>query len=286
MIELRDVWFRYEGSDSPALRGVSLEIGRGEIILLLGASGAGKSTLLRTLNGLIPHFYAGEMRGRVVVDGLDTREAPVSELARRVGLVFQNPENQLVTNLVEREIAFGLENLGLSREEMWERVRSVAEELGIEELLKRPTGSLSGGEKQLVAIASVLAMGPGYVVLDEPTSELDPRSAEAVADALKRIHEDGRTVIVSEHRLDVFAPLATRAVVIDGGRVLADGDPAEVLVRGDVIESGVLPPRVVQIYLVARDRGLLEGWTGRAPLSVEECLEMLRGLRGREGGRP
>ncbi|HDI86535.1 MAG TPA: ABC transporter ATP-binding protein, partial [Candidatus Korarchaeota archaeon] len=273
MIELRDVWFRYEGSDSPALRGVSLEIGRGEIILLLGASGAGKSTLLRTLNGLIPHFYAGEMRGRVVVDGLDTREAPVSELARRVGLVFQNPENQLVTNLVEREIAFGLENLGLSREEMRERVRSVAEELGIERLLKRPTGSLSGGEKQLVAIASVLAMGPGYVALDEPTSELDPRSAEAVADALKRIHGDGRTVIVSEHRLDVFAPLATRAVVIDEGRVLADGDPAEVLVRRDVIESGVLPPRVVQIYLVARDRGLIEGWMGRAPLSVEECLE-------------
>ncbi len=283
MIELRDVWFRYEGSDSPALRGISLEIRRGEFVLLLGASGAGKSTLLRTLNGLIPHFYAGEMRGSVVVDGVDTREAPVSELAKRVGLVFQNPENQLVTNVVEREIAFGLENLGLSRDEMRERVRSVAKELGIEDLLKRTTGGLSGGQKQLVAIASVLAMGPSYVALDEPTSELDPRSAEAVASALKKIHGEGRTVIVSEHRLDIFAPLATRAIVIDGGRVVADGDPGDVLVRRDVIESGVLPPRVVQIYLVARDRGLLEGWEGKAPLSVEECLEM---LRWRGGGRP
>ncbi len=285
MIELRDVWFRYEGSESPALRGVSLEIRRGEFILLLGASGAGKSTLLRTLNGLIPHFYAGEMRGRVTVDGLDTREAPVSELAGKVGLVFQNPENQLVTGTAEREIAFGLENLGLSREEMRERVRSVSEVLGIERLLGRWTGSLSGGEKQLVAIASVLAMGPSYLALDEPTSELDPRSARAVASALQRIHEEGKTIIVSEHRLDVFAPLASRAVVLGEGRVIADGEPAEVLVRRDVIESGVLPPRVVQIYLAGAEEGLL-GRERKAPVSVEECVELLREVLGAGGGRP
>ena len=278
MIELRDVWFRYEGSEDYALRGISLEIRDGDFVLLVGPSGAGKSTLLRTLNGLIPHFYSGEMKGVVLVDGVDTREVPVSALAKKVGLVFQNPENQLVTLSVEREIAFGLENMGVSRESIREIVWRTAKELEIEELLKKSIPQLSGGQKQVVAIASVLAMGASHLALDEPTSELDPASALTVAEVLRRINESGRTVIVSEQRLDLFAPLANRAIVIAEGRIIADGDPREVLASEKVLEAGVLPPRVIQIYLEASKAGLARG---KPPIDVEECAELLKSvLRG------
>ncbi len=278
MIELRDVWFRYEGSEDYALRGISLEIRDDDFVLLVGPSGAGKSTLLRTLNGLIPHFYSGEMKGVVLVDGVDTREVPVSALAKKVGLVFQNPENQLVTLSVEREIAFGLENMGVSRESIREIVWRTAKELEIEELLKKPIPQLSGGQKQVVAIASVLAMGASHLALDEPTSELDPASALTVAEVLRRINESGRTVIVSEQRLDLFAPLANRAIVIAKGRIIADGDPREVLASEKVLEAGVLPPRVIQIYLEASKAGLARG---KPPIDVEECAELLKSvLRG------
>ena len=278
MIELRDVWFRYEGSEDYALRGISLEIRDGDFVLLVGPSGAGKSTLLRTLNGLIPHFYSGEMKGVVLVDGVDTREVPVSALAKKVGLVFQNPENQLVTLSVEREIAFGLENMGVSRESIREIVWRTAKELEIEELLKKSIPQLSGGQKQVVAIASVLAMGASHLALDEPTSELDPASALTVAEVLRRINESGRTLIVSEQRLDLFAPLANRAIVIAEGRIIADGDPREVLASEKVLEAGVLPPRVIQIYLEASKAGLARG---KPPIDVEECAELLKSvLRG------
>jgi len=278
LIELRDVWFRYEGSEDYALRGISLEIRDDDFVLLVGPSGAGKSTLLRTLNGLIPHFYSGEMKGVVLVDGVDTREVPVSALAKKVGLVFQNPENQLVTLSVEREIAFGLENMGVSRESIREIVWRTAKELEIEELLKKSIPQLSGGQKQVVAIASVLAMGASHLALDEPTSELDPASALTVAEVLRRINESGRTVIVSEQRLDLFAPLANRAIVIAEGRIIADGDPREVLASEKVLEAGVLPPRVIQIYLEASKAGLARG---KPPIDVEECAELLKSvLRG------
>jgi len=281
LIELRDVWFKYEGTEDYALKGISLEIHDGEFVLLVGPSGAGKSTLLRTLNGLIPHFYSGEMKGAVLVDGVDTRDVPVSELARRVGLVFQNPENQLVTLSVEREIAFGLENTGISREAIREAILRTATELGIEELLDKPIPQLSGGQKQIVAIASVLAMGASHLALDEPTSELDPASALIVADVLKRINESGRTVIVSEQRLDLFAPLADRVIAISDGRVIADGNPREVLASEAVLRAGVLPPRVIQIYLEMSRAGLARG---EPPINVEECAELLKSVQ-RGGSR-
>jgi len=275
LIKIENLWFRYAGSERWALRGVSLEVERGEFVLILGGTGAGKSTLLRAMNGLIPHFYPGEMRGRVLVDGVDTREARVSELARKVGLVFQNPENQIVTLRVEREVAFGLENIGMSREEMRRRVYSTLKALGIENLAGRSTLSLSGGEKQLVAIASVLALGPDAIVLDEPTAELDPRNSMLVASVLAELNRSGKTVVIAEHRVDLFAPLASKIVVLKEGALGLSGDPREVFSRELLEEMGVSLPRTVEIWRELRVRGIrVEG----PPLGEEECVDLLREL--------
>ncbi len=269
MLKIESVTFRYEGSKKPALTEISLDVGRGEFLLVAGLSGSGKSTLLRLLNGLIPHFYRGEMRGRVLVDGVDTREVSVAQLARKVGLVFQNPDNQIVTLRVDREIAFGLENLGLPREEIVRRIDEVLRKLGIEHLRKRSTAELSGGEKQLVAIASVLAMRPEVLVLDEPTSELDPFSSARIAKVLGNLNREGITVVVAEHRLDLFAPRAGRMVVISGGRIVREGHPRELLYRGDISLHGVRPPSVVKL---ARKYGV----EAARPLAVGELVVALR----------
>ncbi|HDI73582.1 MAG TPA: ABC transporter ATP-binding protein [Candidatus Korarchaeota archaeon] len=269
MLKIENVTFRYEGSSQPALSDVSLKVDEGEFLLVAGLSGSGKSTLLRLLNGLIPHFYKGEMKGRVLVDGVDTREASVAQLAKKVGLVFQNPDNQIVTLRVDREIAFGLENLGLPREEIIKRVNDVLRKLGIEHLRKRSTHELSGGEKQLVAIASVLAMEPSVIALDEPTSELDPFSSARIAKVLGNLNREGISVIVAEHRLDLFTPKASRMVVMSNGRIVKEGDPRELLYRGDISVYGVRPPSVVKL---ARRYGVQD----RRPLMVGELVAAVR----------
>ena len=268
-IEIENVSFKYEFAEAPAISEVDLSIGRGEFLLIAGLSGSGKSTLLRLLNGLIPHFYRGEMTGRVLVDGVDTREASVAELSRRVGLVFQNPDNQIVTLKVEREIAFGMENLGVLREEMRRRVREIADLLGIEHLLGRWTYELSGGEKQLVAIASVLAMRPDIIALDEPTSELDPFSAARIARALLRLKGLGYTIVVVEHRLELFAPLADRMAVMFGGKIVALGETREILYDPEIERYGVKRPSIVSS---AMELGL----SNVKPLTVGEALAWLR----------
>ncbi|MEM5825286.1 MAG: ABC transporter ATP-binding protein, partial [Thermofilaceae archaeon] len=177
VIELNDVYFRYQGSDEYALRGVTLSADRGEFIVLVGPSGCGKSTLLRVLNGLIPHFYEGEFRGEARVAGLDVKRTPTHILARHVGMVFQDPENQLFLSSVEREIAFGLENMGLPRSEIKRRVEEALRLFGLEELRDKAPYELSGGQQQKVAIASVMVLEPEVLAMDEPTANLDPLSA-------------------------------------------------------------------------------------------------------------
>ncbi len=249
MIELRDVWFRYEGSDSPALRGISLEIRRGEFVLLLGASGAGKSTLLRTLNGLIPHFYAGEMRGSVVVDGVDTREAPVSELAKRVGLVFQNPERMFFSETVLEELMFGPLNLGMSVEDARRRALEVAEEMRLTDLLERSPWSLSGGEMKRVSIASVLTMDPPYIALDEPTVGQDSKNKEDIAALIRRVKEESRAVIVVTHDLEWVVDVEPdRVIVMVDGVIVAEGGGRDVLVDVEKLRrSGFSPPICVRV---------------------------------------
>lgn len=222
MIEFRDVTFYYGDDRRPALAGATLRIESGEFILVGGDSGSGKSTLLRCLNGLVPHFYGGRFGGRVVVDGIDTRGASVAEMGPRVGLVFQDSAAQIVTDTVADEAAFGPANLGLPSAEVKERAKAALADMGLTGLMSRRTSTLSGGEKQKVAIAAVLSMRPAVLALDEPLAELDPEGAAALVDLLRGLNRRlGLTVIVAEHRTDLLAPVADRVVEMDGGILTA-----------------------------------------------------------------
>jgi energy-coupling factor transport system ATP-binding protein len=213
------------------LDGVDLRIAPGEYLLVCGASGSGKSTLCRTFNGLIPHFYGGRLQGEVRIAGKSTFGQSVADLFDRVGMVFQNPEIQLFNSSVAREIAFGLESLGLPRAVIQERIFATAQILNISDLLERNPQELSGGEQQLAAIAAVLAIAPQLLVLDEPYANLDPVSVRRVRAALKTIHQKGMGVVISEHRLSYTVPDVRRMVALHRGRIVLDGAPIQMLAQ-------------------------------------------------------
>jgi energy-coupling factor transport system ATP-binding protein len=257
LITLEAVSYRYPEADRPALRDVTTAVEPGEVILLRGASGSGKSTLLRSLNGLVPHSTGGQFRGRVVVCGLDTRDHPPRQLGTHIGFVFQHPEAQFVLEDVEAELAFGLENLGLSRPLMRKRVEEVIDQVGINPLRRRRIDTLSGGERQRVAIAAALAMHPDALILDEPTSQLDPQAAEDVLQVVLRlVAELGMTTVIAEHRVERIAPFVDRIWTLDGG-VLRDQAP-----RVALAEGGARPPVV--------DLALRAGWTP-IPLGLRDA---------------
>lgn len=240
MIYLDNVTYYYPETTTPALQALSLEIEAGEFVLLVGQSGAGKSTVLRLLNGLVPHFSGGRLSGTVHVAGHDVVQDGPQVMSQHVGFVFQNPEAQAVLDQVEPEIAFGLENAAIPPDEMRLRVEEVLDLLDLESLRARPLVTLSGGERQRVAIAAALALRPQILVLDEPTSQLDPKSAEDVLQALVRLNQDfGLTIILAEHRLERVLPYVDRLVCLENGRLTADGDVDEV-----IEEIAQVPPLV------------------------------------------
>ncbi|MEM4699807.1 MAG: ABC transporter ATP-binding protein [Candidatus Nezhaarchaeales archaeon] len=269
-VVVEDLWYFYPGCSEPALRGVSLKIDAGDFVLIAGPSGCGKTTLCRCFNGLIPHFYGGRLSGRVVVDGVDVLSRPVHELARRVGMVFQEPEDQLVCLSVEREVAFGPENLGLPREEVRRRVEEALAALRISSLRDRSPLELSGGEQQKVALAAALALKPRVLVLDEPTSNLDPASAHDFLNTLADLNQEGLTIILVEHRLDAVARLVDLVVLMDGGRAVLAGDPREVLASEEAERLGVAVPKPVKVYRELAARGLK---LPKVPLTPEELAE-------------
>ncbi|HEX7497000.1 MAG TPA: ATP-binding cassette domain-containing protein [Candidatus Limnocylindrales bacterium] len=215
---LEGITYSYPGADSPSLCSVDLEIGPG-LTLVAGSSGGGKSTLLRLFDGLVPQFHGGRISGSATVAGLDPLRTPIPSLAQKVGLVFQDVETQSVYGVVEREIAFGLENAAMPRAAMHDRVEEVLAELSIEHLRVRRLTTLSGGERQLVQLAAVLALGPELVALDEPTSQLDPSGAAAVLAACLELARSGRAVVLAEHRLETLLPAADRLLRVEDGRV-------------------------------------------------------------------
>ena len=208
LVRVDNLSYRYLDSEKWVLEGVSLEINEGEVVVLAGQSGCGKSTLLRCMNGLIPHMYPGEYRGSITMDGEQVDKTPMRTLAQKVGLLFQNPENQIFMFSVERDIAFGLENLGVSRAEMRRKVDEVMNLLGITPLALRAPHELSDGQKQRVALAGVLAMRPRLIILDEPTSLLDPQTASELVALIHTLNKEaGLTFVVVEHRLELLAGL-------------------------------------------------------------------------------
>jgi energy-coupling factor transporter ATP-binding protein EcfA2 len=275
LIKIEDLTFYYSDTAQPALKDISLKVRDGEFILLTGPSSGGKSSLCRCLNGLIPHFYGGRISGRVTVAGLDTLESSTRELATKVGFVFQDPENQLVSMDVEREVAFGLENLGFPRHLIAKRLEESLDTLGIANLRYRPLSELSGGEKQKVAIASVLALHPSVLILDEPTSELDPKGAEEVLSVVTRLnHELGLTVILVEHRLDRVLQYADRLIVIDRGVIALDGEVNNILSDRyqELSDLGIGVPPLIRLFQELKKR---DASIDRIPLTVKEGRAML-----------
>jgi len=230
VLELDRVSYRYPRATGPALDDVTLDVGAGELVVLAGASGSGKSTLLRVASGLVPHFHGGEFTGRAAVAGLDTREHGPGELAHAVGTLFQDPESQVVMGTVRAELAFPLENRGESPGTVARGVEEAALSLGIAHLLDRPTESLSGGELQRAALGAALAGRPALIVLDEPTSQLDPVAGDELIGSLRRLNEDhDAAIVIAEHRLERCLGLADRVIALDRGRIAFDGAPGEFL---------------------------------------------------------
>ncbi|MBV8219748.1 MAG: ATP-binding cassette domain-containing protein [Solirubrobacterales bacterium] len=230
VLSLDNVTYTYPGAVAPAIADVTLEIGPGELVVLAGASGSGKSTLLRAANGLAPHFYGGLFAGRATAAGMDTRDHGPGALAAAVGTLFQDPETQVVMGTVRAELALPLENQGEAPPAVARAVEEAALALGIAHLLERPTAELSGGELQRVALGAALAGRPKLILLDEPTSQLDPVAGDELIALLRRLNEDfDAAIVIAEHRLERCLAFADRAIAMRGGRVVCDAAPAEFL---------------------------------------------------------
>lgn len=266
MIELVHVSMTYDGADQPTLHDLHLSIEEGELVLVTGRTGAGKSTLLGLFNGLVPHFTGGTLEGTVTVDGSSTASRPPREFAHLVGMVGQDPLAGFVTDVVEEELAYGMEQLGLEPQVMRRRVEETLDLLGIADLRRRALRTLSGGQQQRVAIGAVLTMNPKVLVLDEPTSALDPTAAEEVLATLSRlVHDLGTTVILAEHRMERVVPFADRMIYLPGDGKVLEGEPAAILDRMDIA------PPIIEL-------GRLAGWSP-LPLTIRDARRKADDLR-------
>jgi energy-coupling factor transporter ATP-binding protein EcfA2 len=238
-IEFNNLTFTYEGADQPALKNIDLTVSAGEIILITGPAGSGKTTLCCCINGLVPHFHEGELSGDALVRGYNTRRSRVGGLASLVGMVFQDPESQLVTNSVADEVAFGPENLGVPREEINRRVEEALRSTRLQGYDEREPHTLSGGEQQACVIAAVYAMQPEIYVMDEPLANLDPEGkAQVMRVVVDLAKQRGKTLILVEHALEEVLPLVERVIVMDKGQIVRDGPVGKVLARARSDRSG------------------------------------------------
>lgn len=284
IIEVKDVTFTYSGAQRHALERVSLAVAEGEFVGVIGPSGAGKSTLAGVMSGAVPHHFAGELYGACLVDGKDTCEVTLTDVSRLAGSVLQDIDAQFVASNVRDELLFGLENFGVTHDEISARMQQALETVGIEDLRDREIATLSGGQKQKVAIAAILALRPRVLVLDEPTAALDPVSSTLVFETLREVNRSaGITVVVIEQKVALLSEYCSRVVVLDQGKLVFDDTPRKVFSHGERLrEIGVDSPRVARVSNSLAAAGLCE--LGKPALSVDEAAALVARIVG-EGVR-
>lgn len=278
LVELEQVTFSYSRASSPAIADISFKINTGEFVALIGPSGAGKSTLCYSLNGCIPQLFNGSMSGSVKVAGCDTFTDEIPKLAEHVGLVVQNARTQLFNVTVLQEVAFGCENLGLPREQIRDRLTQALEFVGLAGFEEREPSALSGGQQQRLAMACVLAMDPELLVLDEPTSELDPIGAEQVMDVIARLNRElGKTIVMVTHDMDFVTSYATRVLLLNDHRLVEDGNPQTIFSNAGLLEQArIRPPQVCETaYQLIRDGYPLK----QIPITLGSAIQALKELQ-------
>lgn len=281
-IEMIDLSYRYPTSKEDVLRQVNLDIEKGCVYALIGTNGSGKTTLCNVIRGFIPHFYNGDLRGKVLVEGKDIREWALGDLAQKVGFVFENPFTQIsgVKDTVFEEVAFGLENLGVEVREIKQKVKHTLQLLGIEELQDHKPQELSGGQKQRVAIASILAMEPDILVIDEPTSQLDPLGTEAVFKIIELMKKRGMTIILVEHKMELIAEYADHVFLMQDGHIVMQGDAATVFSDKRVLQFGVTLPQYALLGIEMNEKGML---LPRIPITEKDAVTTIRNWLEGEG---
>jgi len=279
-VQVEGLTYAYPGH-VPVLHEINLRVLKGEMLGIIGPNGAGKSTLCKALNGLVPHFYGGTYGGTVSVAGMSTMEHTVADLSLKVGLVFQEPTNQFsgVSTRVDEEVAFGMSMMGFQREQMFSRIRDSLRQVGLEGLEERSPFELSGGQQQRLAIATVLAVRPEIIVMDEPTAQLDPVGKTEVLETMRALNKQGYTIIVAEHEIEELATFADRIITLQDGRVVLEGSTRRVLTQiARLKKIGVDPPSVTELsQLVAEKTSLTPD---QYPITLDEAIDLYRGLLG------
>jgi energy-coupling factor transporter ATP-binding protein EcfA2 len=272
-IIVQNLKYRYPKTSKIVLDDVSFSVEKGEFIGVVGRNGSGKSTLLLALNGLVPNFFKGTFGGRIEIAELGLPDSDLSEVASKVGLIFQNPFTQMTgaKTTVFEEIAFGLENLGLPREEMMVRVDEIMRELDIIELREKSPFALSGGQMQRVAIAGVLAMQPDVILLDEPTSQLDPQGTRAIFEIVEKLKNKGLTIIMVEQKMEMIAEYSDRVLLMSDGKVVDFDKPERIFSRADLADFGLAAPVYTK---VAQALGLKDS-AGNFPVRIEALERLL-----------
>lgn len=274
-IVVENLKYKYPTTDFLALDGITFSANAGEFIGIIGKNGSGKSTLCQAIAGLVPNFYKGSYGGKVMVDDLEVKNVEISELCEKVGTVFQNPFNQVTgsKSTVYEEIAFGLENLGIPKDEMIRRIDEAMELLDITKYKDRNPFDLSGGQMQRMAIAGIIAMEPEVIVLDEPTSQLDPQGREEVYQAVQKLSKNGITIFLVEHNMEKIASYSDRILIIDDGKQIAYNTPQKIFSRDDLDEYGIEAPAFTK---VCRELGKKNPITGCYPVTLEEANDLLK----------
>lgn len=283
-ILLEDVSFVYQGSEQPALDGINLRVEPGEIVMLSGPAGAGKTTLCQMLNGLVPHFFRGSMNGTVAIQGNNTAKHTIAFLSHQVGLLFQDPSSQLIAPTVDEEIAFGAENYGVPREEIFERVDRFRKLVRLDQYAESSPHRLSGGEQQACGIAAVMAMDPDIYVLDEPTSNLDPLGSQRVLDLITQmVREEKKTMLIVEHKMEEMLPIVDRLIILNEGKIILEGTPRELLHNVQTMEQiGLKPPQVA--LLASRIDSNRLG--SDLPLTLDEGVTAFKSILKKRDGEP